>query len=567
MLPQTRKDWQEVELSIVTGGKDRTLQKEKLSGHDLRDMFAAATTWLEKSAPEIDALNIFPVPDGDTGTNMLLTMRSCIEEAYRAPDHSASGVAEHMARGALVGARGNSGVILSQIYRGLAKGLAERDEVRTEDLVVGLEQAAVTARQGMTNPVEGTILTVADDAAAAARAAFSGTVDLIALMEQVVVASAVSVANTPNLLAVLRDAGVVDAGGQGLHTLFDGSLRYLKGETKDLESGKPQIILSNITGEGPPPIIDNHSQEEAYGYCTNFVLKGEKLEPDKLRAKLEKRGKSLILVGDESQVRVHIHSLDPGSLLHYVIKFGTLHQIKIENMDEQHADFVEMQKAKLPVGDIGIVAVVPGEGLAEVFMSLGVNAVVPGGQTMNPSTRDILQAVEKLDCQSVIVLPNNKNIVTTAEQVKSLTSKRIAVVPSRTIPQGIAALLGFDFEANLDGNSGLMQENLSLVKTIEITRAVRATKIHGHEIKKKQPIGFLDGDLVAVGEEINGVLAEALTKTDLEDASVVTLYYGKDASPEMAEAAGAAIRDAHPVVEVEVVRGGQPHYEYIVSVE
>ncbi len=541
--------------------------KEKLSGYELRDMFVAATSWLEKSAPEIDALNVFPVPDGDTGTNILLTMRSCIEEAYRAVDHSAADVAEHMAKGALIGARGNSGVILSQIYRGLAKGLTNCEEVCPEDWVVALEQAALMARQGMTNPVEGTILTVASDAATAARAALDDPVDLVVLMEQVVAASAVSVANTPNLLAVLREAGVVDAGGQGLHTLFDGSLRFLKGEIKDLELNKPQIILSNITGDGPPPIIDDHSQEEAYGYCTNFVLKADKLEPDKLRARLEKRGKSLILVGDESQARVHIHSLDPGSLLHYVIKYGTLHQIKIENMDEQHADFVEKQKSKIPVGDIGIVAVVPGDGLTDVFLSLGVNSIVAGGQAMNPSTKEILQAVEKLGCDNVLVLPNNKNIVAAAEQVNSLTTKRVAVLPTRTIPQGIAALLGFDYDANLDGNFSLMQENIALVQTIEVTRAVRATTLHGHKIKKRQPIAFLDGDLVAVGDEINGVLAKALTKTALADASVVTIYFGKDADQDMAEVAAAAIRDAHPEVEVEVVSGGQPHYEYIVSVE
>mgnify|MGYP000112013936 CR=1 FL=1 len=543
------------------------MQKEKLSGHDLRDMFAAATAWLEKSAPEVDALNVFPVPDGDTGTNMLLTMRSCMEEAYRAPDHSASGVADHMAKGALIGARGNSGVILSQIYRGLAKGLAGKDEVMPEDLVIALEQAAVTARQGMTNPVEGTILTVAREAAEAGRAAIAETTNLVELMTRIVEGAAVSVANTPNLLAVLRDAGVVDAGGQGYYVLLDGSLRFLKGERDALQTEKPQIILSNITEGGPPPIIDDHSQEEAYGYCTNFVLKSDKLDPDKLRAKLEKRGKSLILVGDENQVRVHIHSLDPGSLLHFVIKFGTLHQIKIENMDEQHADFVEMQKQKMPVGDIGIVAVVPGDGLAEVFTSLGVNAVVAGGQSMNPSTRDILQAVEKLDCVSAIILPNNKNIIATAEQVKSLTSKRIAVVPSRTIPQGISALLGFDYEANLDGNFSLMCDNIAQVKTIEVTRAVRSTKIHEFEIKKKQPIGFLDGDLVAVGDEVNQVLAQSLEKLNLDDYSVVTLYYGKDAAPEMPEQAAAAIRGGHPAIEVEVVSGGQPHYDYIVSVE
>ncbi len=542
-------------------------EKEQLNGQELRDMFAAATAWLEKSVPEIDALNVFPVPDGDTGTNMMLTMRSCLEEAYRAPDHSAAGVARYMAKGALVGARGNSGVILSQYWRGLADGLAEKDSFGASDLASALENAAKASRQGMTNPVEGTILTVAHDAGAAALAQAGETQDLITIMEATVAAAAVSVANTPNLLAVLRDAGVVDAGGQGLYTLLDGALRYLRGEIDEMQYRKPQIIASELTADGPPPIIDDHTVEEAYGYCTNFVIKGEGMDIDGIRKKLDKKGKSLIAVGDDSQIRVHIHSLDPGNILHYVMKFGTLHQIKVENMDDQNAEYLEMQRSKTPTGDIGIIAVVPGDGLADVFISLGANGVVSGGQTMNPSTKDLVKAVEALEVNNVIILPNNKNIVATADQVQSLTEKNVAVVPSRTIPQGVAALLGFDYEANIDMNAEIMADGMAQVKSVEITRAVRDTRLGEFDIEKKQPIAFLDGDLVAVGDELTEVLDMALACSGLDNASVLTVYYGKDVLLEDAEVAVNRIRGEYPALEVELVKGEQPHYHYIVSIE
>ena len=346
-------------------------QIDCLGGQDLRDMFAAATSWLEKSAPDIDALNVFPVPDGDCGTNMLLTMRSCIEEAYRAPDRSASAVAQAMAKGALMGARGNSGVILSQIWRGLAMGLANKESFNYSDLANALLQASTMAYKGLSKPVEGTILTVVREAASAAQAqASGGNGDLISIMEATVSAANVSVANTPTLLPVLREAGVVDAGGQGLYTILEGALRYLRGEVEQMQFRKPQIIASAIplTVRLPQMVA---ADEEIYGYCTEFMLKGEGLDPDKLKTKLKKKGQSLIVVGDESTVRVHIHTLDPGSVLHYAASLATMHQVSIRNMDEQRLDFLEMQKERMPAGDIAVVAVVAGDGLSDVFRSLG----------------------------------------------------------------------------------------------------------------------------------------------------------------------------------------------------
>jgi len=537
------------------------------NGQDLREMFAAATAWLEKSASDIDALNVFPVPDGDTGTNMLLTMRSCLEEAYRAPDQSAAAVAEAMAKGALIGARGNSGVILSQIWRGLAQGLADKESFSGSDWVAALQQASVTAYQGLSNPVEGTILTVVKDVALSVQAQVArGGDDLITIMEAAVNAASESVANTPSLLAVLREAGVVDAGGQGFYTILEGALQYLRGEVEQMQFRKPWMIASNIPLAGKMPRM-HFVDEVPYGYCTNFLLKGEGLDPDKLRAKLEKKGESLIVVGDDTTIRVHIHALDPGKILHQVASMGTMHDISIRNMDEQYRDFLEMHKGEMPAVDIGIIAVVAGDGLADVFTSLGATKIVAGGQTMNPSTKDLLQAVESVLPDKVIILPNNKNIILTAEQVQSVTTKQVEVVPTETIPQGAAALLALDFEADFEANVEIMKQARSAVRSIEITKAVRSTQLGGLKIKKKQPIGFLDGDLVAVGDTTVDVLNQVLARLDLDAAEVVTLYYGADTDQSEAEQASASIRGQNPRLQIEVVRGGQPHYNYIVSVE
>jgi len=543
-------------------------EANSVSGKDLQDMLTAATGWLEKSAADVDALNVFPVPDGDTGTNMLLTMRSSIEESYQVANGSVSAVAQAVARGALIGARGNSGVILSQIWNGLAQGLDEKETMTGADLVQGLLLASKTAYNGLSNPVEGTILTVIREAAEAAeKHASEGSNDLISVMEATVEAAKESVANTPTLLPVLKDAGVVDAGGQGLYTILEGALHYLKGETEQLKLRRPWMVASSIPLTTKVPQMVGAVDEVPYGYCTNFVIKGTELDPDKLRKRLEKKGLSVIVIGDESAVRVHIHTLDPGDIMHYVNPLGTLHQINIRNMDEQYRDFLEMQKERMPEVDIAIVAVVAGEGLSQVFTSLGATIIVPGGQTMNPSTKDLLQAAEAVPSEKVIILPNNKNIVLTAEQVSSLTEKKINVVPTKTIPQGVAALLAFDYESDLETNTVSMYQAHLEVKSIEVTRAVRATRLGGLDIKKNQAIGFLDGDLVAVADKTEEVLNEVLERVEPEKAEVVTIYYGADTKPAEAEQAAASIRERYPQLQVEVVQGGQPHYNYIASVE
>ncbi len=542
-------------------------QYSAIGGQDLRGMFSAATSWLEKSSADIDALNVFPVPDGDTGTNMLLTMRAMVEEAYRAPDHSAAAVAQSMARGALMGARGNSGVILSQIMRGLARGLDGKESFTAADLADALQSAAEMAYQGISNPVEGTILTVIRKVALAAQEHVSaGGASLISLIEAVVTAAGEAVAETPQQLQVLRDAGVVDAGGQCLYTILEGTLRYLNGESERMQFKKPQIIVSDIShAAGLPPVLA--ADEVPFGYCTEFLLKGEKLETEKIRKHLVKKGESLIVVGDDSAVRIHIHTVEPGLILQYATKLGTIHQANIRNMDEQHHDWLEMQKDKGMVADTAIIAVVAGDGMAEIFTSLGTAGIVPGGQTMNPSTKELLNAVEAIAADKIIILPNNKNVILTANQVPALTEKTVEVVTTETVPQGVAALLAFDYEADLAANCQLMSRAIGLVKTIEVTRAVRSTKFGDLKIKKKQPIGLLDGELVAAGEDYEDVVVQVLAKLSLDAAEIVTIYYGADVELEGAEGVSGNIKERYPHLQLEVVRGGQPHYSYIISIE
>jgi DAK2 domain fusion protein YloV len=423
-----------------------------------------------------------------------------------------------------------------------------------------------TDYEGISNPTEGTILTVAKDAAAAAQAAVEESDDPVAVLEAAVTGAAESVANTPNLLPILKQSGVVDAGGQGLLTILDGALRYLRGEAEQMQFRKPQIVASNVALTARPAraaVVD----EVPFGYCTEFLLKGEDLDPDAIRTRLQKKGQSLITVGDETTVRVHIHTLDPGNVVRFATSLGTMHQVSIRNMDEQYQDFLQMQKQRVPEADVATVAIVAGDGLGEVFASLGATAIVPGGQTMNPSIKEILQAVRKVISDKVIILPNNKNVVLTANQVKKLTDKRVEIVPSCTVPQGVAALLAFDYEADFDTSLRLMKEAIGKVRTIEITQAVRPAKLNGLKIKRKQAIGLLDDELLAAGTSPEDVLVKMLAKIRIRDNGIATIYYGQEIQPAQAEQVGENVRAKYPQLQVEVVHGGQPHYSYIVSVE
>jgi len=355
----------------------------------------------------------------------------------------------------------------------------------------------------------------------------------------------------------------VDAGGQGLYTLLEGALLYLKGEMRQMQVRKSHIIVSDKLTDAEarrPTEKGGH-----FGYCTQFLMEGENLDPDKIRKKLKDKGKSLIVAGDGSTIRVHIHSLEPESIIKRVSSLGKVSNISITNMDEQHEDFLALQSRKAT--GMAIVAVVAGKGLADVFWSLGVSAIVSGGQTMNPSTRDILRPVQAIPSDKIIILPNNKNVIPTARQVASLTHKIIEVVPTETIPQGVAALLAVDNEIDFETNVNNMVQAISTVKTLEITRAIRSTKLSGLEIRKNQAIGLLDGELLAAGDNINNVVIDLLAKADLRQAEVITIYYGAETKEVEAEQLSIAIRQKYPQLQVEVVNGTQPSYNYIISAE
>ena len=545
------------------------MQTSLANGQTLKEMFTAGTAWLEKNVSGINAINVFPVPDGDTGTNMLLTMHSAIGEAKQNTDNTASSIAKSIAHGALMGARGNSGVILSQFWRGIAKGLEGKSSFNGKDFALALVEASQAAYEGIVHPIEGTMLTVLRDAARAAKETTkTNSGSLLSAMESATAEAKDSVARTPDLLPVLREAGVVDAGGQGLYILLDGALHFLNKKTDELQYQEPELIATSppLT----PKLTPTTEIETPYGYCIEFLLEGQKLNTGNVGKKLRRKGQSVIVAGNSSMLKIHIHSLNPGEVLDYATHLGTLHQIKIDNMDDQYAEFIKAQKERTPKIGTAIVVVTSGDGLFEVFNSLGATIIVFGGQTMNPSVRELLQAVESAPSDNIILLPNNKNIILTASQVKSLSPKEVKVIPTKTAPQGIAALLAFNYEMSLEQNSQTMEQAISTVQTIEITRAVRGTQINGQKIKEGQFIAILNDENLIVSSnntnDISDIIFESLTKAEIEKTEMVTIYYGAEAQSAEAEDIARRIRNKYQT-EVEVVRGNQPHYNYIISLE
>jgi fatty acid kinase len=542
------------------------MKTDLADGQTLKEMFASGTAWLEKSAPDINAINVFPVPDGDTGTNMVLTMKFALEQAKSNSGDGASSVAKSLAHGALLGARGNSGVILSQCFRGLAKGLEGKTRFDGGDFARALVGASRAAYKGIANPVEGTILTVLKDASKAAQEAGKDDAALVSVLEAAVKSAEDSVARTPGLLPELRDAGVVDAGGQGLYVLLDGALQFLKGESHKIQYRRPRLVVAEkglVRKAAQRPA----QMERPHGYCTNLVLEGQNLDSDRIEKDLKKMGESLIVTGDDSVVRIHIHSFKPGEILQYVVKLGKLHDITVNNMDDQYAEFIKLQRERTPQVDIAVVTVATGDGFFELLNSLGNMVIVPGGQTMNPSVHELLQAVESAPSDNIILLPNNKNIMPAASQVQSLTSKKVKVIPTRNIPQGIAAFLAFGYDLNLEQNAQAMEKAVSVVKAVEVTRAVRETRLNDLDIKKGQFIAILDDeDLIARADKVGDVVLDALSKAGANRAKIITVYYGAEIEGAEAQEMAEKIRNRYKA-EVEVVHGGQPHHQFVISLE
>ena len=542
------------------------MKTDLADGQTLKEMFASGTAWLEKSAPDINAINVFPVPDGDTGTNMVLTMQFALQEVKSNSDSQASSVAKSLAHGALMGARGNSGVILSQCFGGLAKGLDGKASFDGGDFARALAAASRAAYKGIASPVEGTILTVLKDASKAAQEAGKNDAPLVSVLEAAVKGAEDSVARTPGLLPALRDAGVVDAGGQGLYVLLDGALQFLKGESHKMQYRRPRLVVAE-KGLVPRAARRPAQMEPPHGYCTNLVLEGQNLDSDRIEKDLKKMGESLIVTGDDTLIRIHIHSLKPDEILQYATRVGRLHDITINNMHDQYAEFIKMQRERMPQVDIAVVTVATGDGFFELLNSLGNIIVVPGGQTMNPSVHELWQAVESAPSDNVILLPNNKNIMAAASQVQTLTSKKVKVIPTRNIPQGIAAFLALGYDLNLEENVKAMEKAISRVKAIEVTRAVRETRLNGLEIKKGQFIAILnDEDLIARADQVGDTVLEALGKAGADKAGIITIYYGAEIEAAEAQLIAQEIRGRYRA-EVEVVHGGQPHHQFVISLE
>ncbi|MFQ6015544.1 MAG: DAK2 domain-containing protein [Anaerolineae bacterium] len=529
-------------------------------GQELKLLLKAGLAWLEKHSGAINALNVFPVPDGDTGTNMVLTMQAAYKEIAQSPEHSVSAIAQAVAQGALMGARGNSGVILSQLFRGMARSLDGKRRFDANDFAVATQEAAHTAYQGVIKPVEGTILTVAREIAEASVNAAAESDDLYEMLVAIVERARQAVAETPSLLPVLEEAGVVDAGGQGLFIILQGALRLLQGESVDTDAELEEVADLSVMGK-----------EGGYGYDIQFVLRGKDLNLEEIRERIASMGESALVVGDSDLIKVHVHAPRPGAILDYGASLGSMSKIVVENMQEQYQEFMTGQARPSvtteEITNIATVAVAPGAGLMRVFESLGASAVVPGGQTMNPSTEELLEAIESLAADKVIVLPNNKNIILTAEQAKRLSSKKVEVVSSKTVPQGISALLAFNFQADLEDNVRAMERALEEIQTGEITTAIRSVQINGIEVKEGEVIGLCNGALAASGHDVDEVGLEILKQMKTEEYEIVTVYFGEGMKPDEAEAFAQKIRQAYPEQEVEVIEGGQPHYHYIMSAE
>jgi len=548
------------------------------TGRYLRDALRSAALSLEAHVDEINALNVFPVPDGDTGTNMYMTMQAAVGEIDKLQEPTLGAVIHAAAHGALMGARGNSGVILSQILRGMARSLDNKRVASPSDLAEAFAEASATARRGVLKPVEGTMLTVARDVVDATTAAAAAGGDVRDVVWAGLEAARASVARTPSLLPVLQEAGVVDAGGQGLLVIIEGLWRAFSAE----QQPRPAVTAA----ARPAPLATSGA---SYGYCTEFMLRGSGLDAERIRSDLAALGDSLLVVGEPELLRVHIHTARPGRVLDYAGELGSLHGIKIDNMQEQHHHWLAATVAPPPQppadqaseaivsplgrgegepSGISVIAVSPGPGLDRVLASLGAT-VVSGGQTMNPSIRELLDAVERAATDRVIILPNNGNIVLTAQQVQSLAEKEVLVVPTETLPQGIAALLAFRPDADLATNSSLMLKASRAVDTLEITRAVRSSRMDGLYVQQGHLIGLLNGRLMATGKAHESVVRDLIRKArpDGKPWELATFYYGAGVSAAEAEALLARLRSRYRAQQFDLIKGEQPFYDYIISIE
>ena len=550
-------------------------QEAGLSGPELRRVFRLAFDRLEEYRDTVNALNVFPVPDGDTGTNMSLTLRAGVERCPEDDDVTAGDIARELAQGTFFGARGNSGVILSQFFKGFGDALQDRENCSASDLAQALDMAREAAYGAVGNPREGTMLTVIRCAAEAALQD-PGADDFSAVLETAYLASCVALKNTPEQLPVLKEAGVVDSGGLGVVVILGGVLEGIAADRlRNIaeEAGLEYIIDASMASLGdssqsPESGFVHLSLEADWGYCTEFIISGESLSPREVRQYFEENARSTVVVGDPQNVRVHIHAEDPGPAISFAVSLGTVSNVKIESMDDQNVEWAAGHSAPAATvgAELAVVAVAAGDGLAGLFMQSGCGHVIQGGQTMNPSVQQIMQGVQRAGAENTIFLPNNKNIVLTAQQVAA-NDPKVHVVPTRSIPQGVAALLSYNPLSSLENNLAAMEETLPTVATIEVTQAVRDTSVDGVAVSLGDYIALLDDRLIITAATPEDALVHAVELTGAEAESILTIYRGADADPDAAEACAEALEARTPGIQVDRIYGGQPHYHYLASVE
>lgn len=548
--------------------------KNQITGEDLIKSLVGSRDYLVLNKEMVNELNVFPVPDGDTGTNMSLTIISALKEAEHL-DSSATveEVSAAVSRGALMGARGNSGVILSQFFRGFAEGLKGKEVANIKDLAFAFKKASDVTYKAVMKPTEGTILTVGRELSDFAVKNAAKATDMGSFYESVIEAAEKSLDNTPNLLPVLKEQGVVDAGGKGLVVILQGALKAAKGETIE------KIEDAELERKTPKAFVDGEVEDDdiEFAYCTEFLIKGDSDKAEEFKQKLIPLGDCLLVVGASGIIKTHIHTNNPGRALEYASEIGMLQDIKIDNMRIQHKEKLfkdeEVQAAKgknrvvEPTEEYAFVTVSIGDGLSEVFESLNADYIVKGGQTMNPSTEDLLKGVESTPGKNVFILPNNKNIQLAAEQVKELTKRNVKVIPTRSIPEGISAMLAFQPDSSFDENEEAMKEAILHVKSGQVTYAVRDTEISGKKIAEGDVIGIAHGDIVSVGSEVTEVTRELIEELVNEDHSLITLYYGEDVKEDDGEKLLNELEEEYEDLDIELVYGGQPLYYYLVSLE
>lgn len=540
-----------------------------INGASLRKMFVGGVALLDQNKKLVDALNVFPVPDGDTGTNMFLTLKSAINEVNNCIGNEISDLCEAFSKGALRGARGNSGVISSQIVKGLCSTLASSKEINTKTFAKAITEGCRIAYKAVTVPKEGTILTVIRVMSESATEIAKKTSDIEEFLKLVIDRGEDILQQTPEMLPVLKKAGVVDAGGRGIIVVFTGFLRALSGEDFDyvFEDSKPVQTAEDVIAD-----ISNLADIE-FGYCTEYMIinmnkKTTEADIDKLREKLMKIGDSVLCLGDLNLVKVHVHTNTPNIALGYALELGELYNLKIENMREQNRELKKKaQGQQQELKENGMISVAPGKGIADLMRDLTIDNIIEGGQTMNPSANDIAQAASKVPAKNVFVFPNNKNIILASEQAKGLTDKNLIVIPTKSVPEGISAALAFSPEASVEENTRAMTDSICSVKSASVTYAVRATHVDGFDLNVGEIIGLDEKSILSKGTSISDTTKDLISKMINDSISSVTLFYGEDVKPVEAELLQQELSNKYPNLEVTSIFGGQPVYYYIISLE